>query len=72
MNFKIFSLFFLIQIGINPGLFAAYKGHHYAGPGNHFCNYILNSFVFLLAPNDIYSFNVQGNACFLPDLYLSP
>lgn len=24
------------QIGINPGLFAAYKGHHYAGPGNHF------------------------------------
>ena len=25
------------QIGINPGLFAAYKGHHYAGPGNHFC-----------------------------------
>ncbi|KAJ9574911.1 hypothetical protein L9F63_007930, partial [Diploptera punctata] len=23
-------------IGINPGLFAAYKGHHYAGPGNHF------------------------------------
>lgn len=26
-----------MQIGINPGLFAAYKGHHYAGPGNHFC-----------------------------------
>lgn len=25
-----------IKIGINPGLFAAYKGHHYAGPGNHF------------------------------------
>lgn len=24
------------QIGINPGLYAAYKGHHYAGPGNHF------------------------------------
>ncbi|XP_068223374.1 mucin-6-like isoform X6 [Palaemon carinicauda] len=31
---------FPFQIGINPGLFAAYKGHHYAGPGNHFssCN----------------------------------
>lgn len=30
------------QIGINPGLFAAYKGHHYAGPGNHFwkCLYL--------------------------------
>jgi len=27
------------QIGINPGLFAAYKGHHYAGPGNHFCKF---------------------------------
>jgi len=24
-------------VGINPGLFAAFKGHHYAGPGNHFC-----------------------------------
>ena len=33
---------FLLQIGINPGLFAAYKGHHYAGPGNHFwkCLYL--------------------------------
>ncbi|XP_077981262.1 uncharacterized protein LOC144436353 [Glandiceps talaboti] len=29
-------------IGINPGLFAAFKGHHYAGPGNHFwkCLYL--------------------------------
>nr|XP_039262625.1 uncharacterized protein LOC120338754 isoform X1 [Styela clava] len=26
----------ILIIGINPGLFAAYKGHHYAGPGNHF------------------------------------
>lgn len=36
----IFSIF--LQIGINPGLFAAYKGHHYAGPGNHFwkCLYL--------------------------------
>nr|CAI5833507.1 unnamed protein product [Callosobruchus analis] len=33
---------FVFQIGINPGLFAAYKGHHYAGPGNHFwkCLYL--------------------------------
>lgn len=33
---------FNLQIGINPGLFAAYKGHHYAGPGNHFwkCLYL--------------------------------
>ncbi|KAJ8707557.1 hypothetical protein PYW08_010809 [Mythimna loreyi] len=32
----------IIIIGINPGLFAAYKGHHYAGPGNHFwkCLYL--------------------------------
>jgi len=28
---------FLSQIGINPGMYAAWKGHHYAGPGNHFC-----------------------------------
>ena len=26
----------ILIIGINPGLFAAYKGHHYVGPGNHF------------------------------------
>ncbi|KAL7640905.1 UNVERIFIED_CONTAM: hypothetical protein RMT77_008042 [Armadillidium vulgare] len=26
----------ILIIGINPGLFAAHKGHHYAGPGNHF------------------------------------
>lgn len=32
----------VVIIGINPGLFAAYKGHHYAGPGNHFwkCLYL--------------------------------
>ncbi|XP_005111670.1 uncharacterized protein LOC101858755 [Aplysia californica] len=32
----------IIIIGINPGLFAAYVGHHYAGPGNHFwkCLYL--------------------------------
>ena len=32
-------LFCIFQIGINPGLTAAYVGHHYAGPGNHFCEY---------------------------------
>ncbi|XP_037070955.1 G/T mismatch-specific thymine DNA glycosylase-like, partial [Pollicipes pollicipes] len=32
----------IVFIGINPGLFAAFKGHHYAGPGNHFwkCVYL--------------------------------
>ncbi|KAH9518980.1 hypothetical protein Btru_008830 [Bulinus truncatus] len=32
----------ILIIGINPGLFAAYVGHHYAGPGNHFwkCLYL--------------------------------
>lgn len=32
----------ILIIGINPGLFAAYKGHHYVGPGNHFwkCLYL--------------------------------
>ena len=29
----------LFQVGINPGLYAAFKQHHYAGPGNHFCEY---------------------------------
>lgn len=27
------------QIGINPGLLSAYKGHHYPSPGNHFCRF---------------------------------
>jgi TDG/mug DNA glycosylase family protein len=26
----------ILIIGINPGMYAAFKGHHYAGPGNHF------------------------------------
>ncbi|KAI5727255.1 hypothetical protein M8J76_017071 [Diaphorina citri] len=32
----------IVIIGINPGLFAAFNGHHYAGPGNHFwkCLYL--------------------------------
>ncbi|KAH8272450.1 hypothetical protein KR044_002975, partial [Drosophila immigrans] len=32
----------IVIVGINPGLFAAFKGHHYAGPGNHFwkCLYL--------------------------------
>lgn len=33
------------QIGINPGLMSAYKGHHYPNPGNHFCmSSLLNYF----------------------------
>jgi hypothetical protein len=39
---KPINLFF--QIGINPGMYAAYKGHHYAGPGNHFCEFSLKLF----------------------------
>ncbi len=31
---------FCVQVGINPGLTAAFVGHHYAGPGNHFCKYM--------------------------------
>lgn len=34
------------QIGINPGLMAAYKGHHYPGPGNHFCKWSLFYYYF--------------------------
>ena len=34
-----------IQIGINPGLTAAHVGHHYAGPGNHFCKYCTTAFI---------------------------
>ncbi|MBN3283216.1 ENPL protein, partial [Polyodon spathula] len=26
----------IVIVGINPGLMAAHKGHHYPGPGNHF------------------------------------
>merc|ERR1719195_1068486 len=26
----------ILIVGINPGLYAAFKQHHYAGPGNHF------------------------------------
>lgn len=31
------------QIGINPGLLSAYKGHHYPNPGNHFCRFASSS-----------------------------
>ncbi|XP_053377897.1 uncharacterized protein LOC123530305 [Mercenaria mercenaria] len=32
----------IVIVGINPGLYAAFVGHHYAGPGNHFwkCMYL--------------------------------
>ncbi|XP_014251391.1 G/T mismatch-specific thymine DNA glycosylase-like [Cimex lectularius] len=32
----------ILVVGINPGMFSAYKGHHYAKPGNHFwkCLYL--------------------------------
>lgn len=33
------------QIGINPGLTSAFKGHHYAGPNNHFCKYVCQQYV---------------------------
>ena len=26
----------ILFVGINPGLMSAFRGHHYAGPGNHF------------------------------------
>ena len=26
----------VIVVNINPGLYSVHKGHHYAGPGNHF------------------------------------
>lgn len=41
---------FFFQIGINPGLMAAYIGRWFPGPGNHFCkSYDLKYlFVFLV------------------------
>lgn len=41
IKLKIIIVFFSFQVGINPGLYAAFVGHHYAGPGNHFCKYFL-------------------------------
>ena len=36
---------FPLQMGINPGLYSAYLGHHYCNANNHFCkpNNILHS-----------------------------
>ncbi|KAH1187616.1 hypothetical protein KIL84_020365 [Mauremys mutica] len=39
----------IVIIGINPGLMAAYKGHHYPGPGNHFCKFIVLFFLLRFA-----------------------
>lgn len=46
----------IVIIGINPGLFAAYKGHHYAGPGNHFwkCLYLSGLISEQLSADDDY------------------
>lgn len=46
----------IVIIGINPGLFAAYKGHHYAGPGNHFwkCLYLSGLITEQLTADDDY------------------
>lgn len=46
----------IVIIGINPGLFAAYKGHHYAGPGNHFwkCLYLSGLTPELMTADDDY------------------
>lgn len=37
LNMSVDVCYCHFQIGINHGLTAAYVGHHYAGPGNHFC-----------------------------------
>ena len=37
------SIVFFLQVGINPGLFAAFKGRHYAGPGNHLCKLLVKN-----------------------------
>lgn len=31
----------IVFVNINPGLYSVYKGHHYSGPGNHFCMHFL-------------------------------
>ena len=40
------------QIGISPGMTAAYLGHHYAGPGNHFCECAAQLFGLMLLHRD--------------------
>lgn len=36
-NISLYLSIFKIQIGINPGLYSAYIGHHYSNANNHFC-----------------------------------
>jgi mismatch-specific thymine-DNA glycosylase len=31
----------IIFVNINPGLYSVFKGHHYSGPGNHFCKFFI-------------------------------
>ena len=40
----------VFKMGINPGLYSAYLGHHYCNANNHFCerNPMNNSLVFSL------------------------
>lgn len=48
------------QIGINPGLLSAYKGHHYPNPGNHFCTFYI---FFLMALPCLHYQNVSCDSC---------
>ena len=52
-----FNIMRSLQIGINPGMYAAYKGHHYAGPGNHFCKYKQHAII----STDIWFFGYEIN-----------
>ncbi|XP_041674504.1 uncharacterized protein LOC108102309 isoform X2 [Drosophila eugracilis] len=52
----------IVIVGINPGLFAAFKGHHYAGPGNHFwkCLYLAGLTVEQMSADEDYKLLKQG------------
>ncbi|XP_070074153.1 uncharacterized protein Tdg isoform X2 [Drosophila takahashii] len=52
----------IVIVGINPGLFAAYKGHHYAGPGNHFwkCLYLAGLTQEQMSADEDYKLLKQG------------
>ncbi|XP_076070654.1 uncharacterized protein LOC143042275 [Mytilus galloprovincialis] len=52
----------IVIVGINPGLCAAYVGHHYAGPGNHFwkCMFLSGLIPEPLTANDDYKLLNHG------------